>query len=148
MMKKLNKTIKGVNIEINNKAHYQIDLNLIRRAVAEFARIYKIRQREISIAFVGDAEIKKLNQAYRKISQPTDILTFSGEDDFLGELIIDYRQVKKQACRFGNSASQELVFILVHGLLHLLGYNDETEKEKAGMIKRGEEFIKKFKIRS
>ena len=110
----------AMKIAINNKTNRQIDLNLIKQVVAEFARVHKIRHQEISIAFVGDAEIKKINQAYRKTSEPTDILTFAGEDDFLGEL--------------------------VHGLLHLLGYNDENEEARLEMIKLGEKFMKTFKF--
>ena len=119
-------------IEINNRLNYKINLNLVKRTVAEFARFYKVKPKEISIAFVGGSEIKKINQAYR------------GEGDYFGEIIIDYNQIKRQAGEFGNSARQELIFILVHGLLHLLGYDDKTEKERKKMIKLGEEFVKKM----
>jgi probable rRNA maturation factor len=135
-----------MKIEINNRTKSKINLNLVKRVVREFARAYKIKQKEISLAFVSDAEIKKLNKIYRRIDRPTDILTFTGEADSLGELVIDYSQIKRQAGRFGNTAEKELIFILTHGLLHLIGYNDETEKGRLEMIKRGEEFMKKLKV--
>jgi len=131
-------------IEINNRLNYKINLNLVKRTVAEFARFYKVKPKEISIAFVGGSEIKKINQAYRGLNQATDVLAFRGEGDYFGEIIIDYNQIKRQAGEFGNSARQELIFILVHGLLHLLGYDDKTEKERKKMIKLGEEFVKKM----
>ena len=135
-----------MKIEINNKAKNKLDLTLIKRTVTEFARVYKIKHKEISIAFVGDAEIKKLNKTYRKKDEPTDILSFQGEGEILGELVIDYNQIKRQAGQFGNSEKAELIFILVHGLLHLLGHNDENVKDRQKMIKLGEEFIKNFRM--
>lgn len=133
----------AMKIEINNRTKSQIDLNLVKQVVKKFARANKVKSKEISIAFVGDAEIKKLNQIYRKVNQATDVLAFAGERDFLGEIIIDYKQIKRQAGRFKNSAKEEMIFILTHGLLHLLGHNDKTEPERARMIKIAETFIKK-----
>jgi len=159
MPTKKNRISNGVNIEVNNRTRSKININLVKRVVREFARAYKIKQKEISLAFVGDAEIKKLNKNYRQINKPTDILSFAplnnaednligqaGEADYLGELVIDYSQIKRQAGQFGNSAEKELIFILVHGLLHLIGYNDDTEKGRLEMIKMGEEFIRKLKM--
>lgn len=133
-----------MKIEINNRTKNKIDLKLVKLVVEKFARVHKIKPKEISIAFVGDAEIKKLNQAYRGLDQATDILSFAGEDDLWGELVIDYSQIKRQAGEFGKSSREELIFILVHGLLHLLGHNDDTEPDRLKMIKLGEEFIKKL----
>lgn len=133
-----------MKIEINNRTNYKINLSLVKQVIAEFARVYKIKQKEISIAFVSDAEIKKINQAYRGLKEPTDVLSFAGEGDYFGEIIIDYQQIKRQAGDFGSSVREEMVFILTHGLLHLLGYDDKTAGERLKMIKMGEEFIKKL----
>lgn len=135
-----------MKIEINNRANYKIDLNSVKKAVAKFTRVHKIKAKEISLAFVRDAEIKKINQTYRGLNRPTDILTFAGEGELFGEIIIDYSQIKRQAGKFGNNAREELIFILVHGLLHLLGFDDKTEKDRVKMIKLGEEFIRKLKM--
>jgi probable rRNA maturation factor len=147
-----------MKIEINNQTNYKINLKLIEKVIKVFFRVYpvkfpskrgakqfngvnKIANKEISLAFVDDAEIKKINLTYRGINKATDILSFNGDGDSFGEIIIDYNQIKRQAGDFKNSAEKELVFILVHGLLHLIGYNDETDSEKKKMIKLGEEFI-------
>lgn len=136
-----------MKIEINNQTNYEIDLRLVKKVISVFGRAYKInKNQEISLAFVSDAEIKKLNKTYRGLNQATDILSFAGEGNFLGELVIDYGQIKRQAGKFKNSARQESVFILVHGLLHLIGYDDKTEKGRLEMIRLGEEFIKKLKV--
>ncbi|MFH1662096.1 MAG: rRNA maturation RNase YbeY [Candidatus Falkowbacteria bacterium] len=130
-------------IEINNKTKTKINLALVKKIVEKFFRVYKINK-NISIAFVGDKVIKNLNNKYRKINKITDILSFNGEDDFLGELVIDYAQIKRQAKKFGNSEKQELIFILVHGLLHLIGHEDKTENGRLKMEKIGNEFINKL----
>ncbi len=157
-MKEQNKNSNGVKIGINNQTDDKIDLKLAENVIKIFARVYKInKNKEISLAFVDDAEMKKLNLTYRGLSKATDVLSFSplnsaegdligqaGDGDYFGEIIIDYSQIKRQAARFNNSAKKEMIFILVHGLLHLLGYNDETEKDREEMIKIGEKFIKKY----
>lgn len=131
-------------IEINNKTKSKIDLALVKKTAEFFLRVYKKKKYEISIAFVGDRVIRKLNRNYRKIDKVTDVLSFPGEGIFLGEVIIDYAQIKRQAREFGSSVNDELVFILVHGLLHLLGYDDKTEKGAKEMERLGEKFILNF----
>ena len=153
-----------MKIEINNLTKEKIDCKLLEKVVKIFGQVYKIhpvksrhkagsrgefngvKNKEISIAFVSDAEIKKINFTYRGINKATDVLSFAGEGEYLGEIIIDYNQIKRQAADFKNSAEQELIFVLVHGLLHLLGYDDKKIKEREDMIKRGEKFIKNLKI--
>lgn len=127
-------------IEINNKTRSGIDLESVKKVAEKFLRTYKINK-DISIAFVGDEVVKKLNHQYRKINKTTDILSFEGDDNFLGELIINYAQIKRQAKKFNNNIKQELIFILVHGLLHLAGYEDKTEKGRLEMEKLGQEFL-------
>jgi len=90
---------------------------------------------------VGDIKIKALNKTYRGKNSVTDILAFPGEDNFLGELIIDLAQIRRQAKRFSPSFQDELIFILVHGLLHLVGYDDKSIKGKKKMIDLGKTFI-------
>ena len=133
-----------MKIEINNKVGCQIDLKLMEKVIKAFGQTYKLNHKELSLVFVSGAEIKKLNNIYRGLNQATDILSFNGEDDFLGELVICYSQIKRQAGKFNNSAEQELIFILVHGLLHLIGYDDKAEAERLVMIKMGEKFIKNY----
>ena len=142
-------------IEINNKTRSRINLVLVKRVAESFLKYYNKNNNEASIAFVGDKTIRYLNKTYRGIDKITDVLAFpdgpaktasAGGRIFLGEVIINYIQVKRQAKKFSHSAKQELVFILVHGLLHLLGYNDNTETGRRQMEKIGEEFVIKTKI--
>jgi len=142
-------------VEINNKANCGLALKLVKSAAEKFASVYKVSGRELSVAFVSGVEMKKLNRLYRGLDKTTDVLAFAllnnakgnltgqaGEGDLLGELVLDYAQIKRQAKSYGHSAREELVFVLVHGLLHLVGYDDKTEAGRLKMMKLGEEFIK------
>lgn len=136
-----------MQIEINNRTKSKIDLKRVKAVAEKFASVYKISpKKELSIAFVGGQEMKKINRIYRGLDKTTDILSFSGESGDFGELLIDYGQIKKQAAEFKVSVQKELIFILVHGLFHLLGYSDETEAKRLKMIKLGEAFMKKIKL--
>jgi len=130
-------------IEINNKTRSKINIALVKHVAEKFLNYYKINK-NISIAFVGDTVIKKLNKNYRGKDKITDILSFDGEGEDLGEIVINYMQIKRQSQKYSKTVQDELVFILVHGLLHLIGYDDQTEKTRKVIIKKGEDFIKKF----
>jgi probable rRNA maturation factor len=131
-------------IEINNKTKSKIDLALIKKLVEKFLKLYNKKGFDISIAFIGDAAMRALNKKYRKKDKPTDVLSFSGERKFLGEVIIDYAQIKRQAKVYKNSVQRELIFILVHGLLHLIGFNDKIEKGRREMENLGNKFVDKI----
>lgn len=136
-----------MKLEVNNLTKYRPDLKLIKSAAAEFARVFKIsKDKELSLALAGEAEIKRLNRIYRGRDQVTDILSFAGEENFLGELVINYGQIKRQAKQSRVSVRRELVFILTHGLLHLIGYDDKTEAGRRKMIELGEKFVRKLKM--
>ncbi|MEA1963298.1 MAG: rRNA maturation RNase YbeY [Patescibacteria group bacterium] len=128
-------------IEINNKTGVKIDIKLVKKITEIFFVYYKIRNKNISIAFIGDVVMRRLNKRYRGKDNITDVLSFRGDGDDLGEILINYAQIKRQAKKYSKSVKEELIFILVHGLLHLLGYKDENEKEKNKMEDLGEEFI-------
>lgn len=133
-------------IEINNTTRAKIALKKVHETAERFLKKYKKSKMDVSIAFIGDRAMRKLNKIYRGQDKPTDILTFAGEGRMLGEIIIDYAQIKRQAKEFSSGQiNQELIFILVHGLFHLLGHEDDTEPKRLKMIKMGEEFIKKLK---
>ena len=102
---------------------------------------------EVSLVLVGDQRIRNLNRQYRHRDQVTDVLSFvSDEPGQLGEVIIDYQQIIRQSQRFGNSTWRELIFITTHGLLHLLGYEDDTTGGWQMMEKISQEFIDQHSI--
>lgn len=133
-------------VEITNRTKSKIDKGLLKKIAETFLKKFHKEKLDLSIVFVGDKRIRTINKIYRGYDKPTDILSFEGEGDSFGELIIDYAQIKRQAGRYNNNVKEELIFILVHGLFHLLGYGDETEKDELRMIKLGESFIKNLRV--
>ncbi len=131
-------------VEVNNKTRSKIDSGLLKRVTEKFLDYYNIKK-DVSVALVGDRVMRRLNKQSRGADRVTDVLAFPDDDPgFLGEVIIDYAQVKRQAPRFAGSIRAELVFVLVHGLLHLLGYEDETEKGRQEMERLGKEIVEKL----
>lgn len=136
-------------LEINNLSKYKISENKIKKAVQAIFKEFKIDSKTISIALVGERRIKKLNRDYRRKDRATDVLSFIGDDDLLGELVICPQQIIKQSHfqNIGNkkkAVEREFIFILVHGILHLLGMQDDAEKQKQEMISTGNYIIKKY----
>ncbi len=110
---------------------------------------------EIDLAIVGAGRIRSLNKKYRRVDRITDVLAFGAtpakKEKFieppdkvrrLGEIIICLDAAKTQANFFGHSLERELVVLLIHGILHLLGFRDETKKESQKMKKMEEEILK------
>ena len=102
----------------------------------------------INVVFVGDARMKSLNKRWRKIDSTTDVLSFSylGEKNFgvgdpIGEIVISLSRARAQAHKFGNTFSEEVERLLVHGLLHILGYDHEKSKKEAAKMFRLEDGI-------
>jgi rRNA maturation RNase YbeY len=105
---------------------------------------------EVGIVLTGDEEIKRLNQHYRGINQPTDVLAFAFRENpfpfhgkglnsqFLGDIVISVPTAKRQAKEQGHSLEQEVAVLIIHGLLHLIGYDHERSQEAAKTMKRKE----------
>jgi len=102
---------------------------------------------DVSVAFLTKPQIRKLNKLYRGKDKPTDVLSFiHAEDEVLGEVLICYDVAKLQAKEQGVSIREELVRLLVHGVLHLMGYDHEKKKESQEMFALQEVILDKVKI--
>lgn len=135
-------------VTVANETAARVETALIKRSVAAALR-HQRASGDVSVVIVGDLKMRRLNRTYRGKDAVTDILSFReeeaeiAENGFLGELIIDYRVIRQQAKRFAPSIRWELAFIVIHGVLHLLGHEDETEKGAAEMERLGHLIIKK-----
>jgi probable rRNA maturation factor len=133
-------------VEVNNKTKSRVDIKVVRKIAEKFLRRYKLSGKTVSIAIVGDSAMRRLNRRFKGEDRATDVFAFPGERDFLGEIVIDYGQIKRQAPRYAGSAEKEMAFVLVHGLLHLRGLDDRTGPERKKMEKLGHEFIKSARL--
>lgn len=82
---------------------------------------------EVSIAFVDDEAMTSLNRKFRHKNKTTDVLTFAGEDRFLGDIVISVDQARRQAADEKHSLAIEVRYLILHGILHALGYDHETD---------------------
>ena len=101
----------------------------------------------ISVSFIDNEEIHRINKEYRKIDRPTDVISFafldnedrakeyaSGMPVILGDIYISLDKANEQAKEYGHSMKRELCFLFVHGLLHLLGYDHMTKEDEEIMF--------------
>ena len=126
------------SLEINNQ--YSSIFNPEVAAIALFEAIhasgrFPINEGELSIAFVSDAEIARLHADFMDDPSPTDVITFPAQPDMksAGEIIVSVDHARSRAAKLGKSFSRELSLYLVHGWLHLAGYNDRNESDRAEM---------------
>lgn len=93
-----------------------------------------------------DSEIQTLNRQYRGKNQPTDVLSFPLADELqpslLGDVVISVETAARQAQRRGHSLREELQTLLIHGILHLLGYDHEVSRSEAVRMQRKEREVK------
>lgn len=128
-------------IEINNLTRQKISPFFIKNFLKKIFRHLKIKK-NLSLVFVGEKRIRKIKKTYLKIDKVTDVLSFPGEKKDLGEIIICLSQAKRQAKRYQHSFQKELKILIVHGLLHLLGFDHQNKKEKEKMEKKERELLK------
>jgi len=84
---------------------------------------------EVSVLFCGDARMRTLNARYRRKDGSTDVLAFPGSGaGLLGDIVVSVPYARRQARRRGEPVSREIDRLLVHGFLHLLGYDHETDR--------------------
>lgn len=100
----------------------------------------------LSVAFVNHRTMQRLNRTYRNKDRVTDILSFAevGERNSLGELILAWPYVRDQAKKNKKSLTEELALLLIHGVLHLRGYDHETKKDAAKMEPLQNRILKDF----
>ncbi len=92
----------------------------------------KTSDSQLTVVFLDTAKAKKLNQQFRKKNYATDVLSFQGDEGRnLGELVLCPQVLKKQAKEHKHSFEAELGYMLIHGVLHLLGYEHEKSKKEA-----------------
>jgi probable rRNA maturation factor len=103
-------------------------------------------QAELSLALVMDPEIHALNRQYRGKNKPTDVLSFPLADELqpflLGEVVISVETAARQAQRRGHALREEIQTLLIHGILHLLGYDHEVSRSEAIRMRRKEREMK------
>jgi probable rRNA maturation factor len=119
----------------------------VKMTALEVLRLLKQEHAELSLALVGDREIRKLNAKYRAKDYATDVLSFTGEDRMpgpirlLGDVVISIDKARAQAKEHGRTMREEMTTLLIHGIVHLLGYDHERSARDARVMQRLERKI-------
>ena len=142
-------------LEIEEKQNYE---QIISKVVKKCFEVEHLENSKlyISITLTNPENIQKINKEYRKIDNPTDVLSFPmferqeieqkiNKQDFeledvLGDIVISIEKVEEQAKEYGHSFERELSYMVVHGFYHLMGYDHMEEEDKKEMRKK-EEYI-------
>ena len=102
----------------------------VRRVLLTLEKLDRLDREisEVSIAFVDDEAMKDLNRRYRHKNRTTDVLTFPGDEPLLGDIVISVDQARRQAGEEKHSLPTEVRYLVLHGILHALGYDHETDQ--------------------
>jgi probable rRNA maturation factor len=129
---------------VNSQKRISVNLVRMREYLRRLRSALRLDGRDFNICIVDDQEIRKLNAAYRGKAQPTDVLSFPWEADdrnsglaggagsefegFLGDVVISAPTALRNARAAGHSTANEIRWLILHGVLHLLGYDHETDR--------------------
>jgi probable rRNA maturation factor len=131
----------------NSQSKIKIDKRMIRSTVLKILKNLDCADKEISLSFVDDEKIKQLNKQYLGKDKATNVLSFSlleGEygninPQILGDIIVSVETAQRDSLYGKLTIDQEIDFLIIHGILHLLGYNHENTTEKETKIMRQKE---------
>ena len=155
-----------VTIETEVEASFPFDHEKLARKVVAAALAHEgfPYEAEVGLLLVSPAAIQAMNREHRQIDRPTDVLSFpmaayGSPGDFealeldgdnfnpdtgeamLGDIVLNVEQVGEQARQYGHSEEREYAFLILHSMLHLFGYDHETEEEAAQMEKKQKEIL-------
>jgi len=151
------KVYKATNLSVNlffKTERFRVNKKALKQCVKSVLTCLKIENAEISFCFVCNQYMRKLNEEYKGRYVFTDVLAFPLHEKvkdkqgafltLLGEVIISLDQTKSNANRFGNSFDDELYLYVIHGILHVLGYEDTSAKKKKIMFALQNELFNKI----
>jgi probable rRNA maturation factor len=132
---------------VTRKAARKISRQELKKIALRVLELVKQDRAELSVSLVDNKEIQALNAQFRKKDAPTDVLSFPVEDGLapdvrlLGDVIISVEKAEEQAVQRKRSLDEEIVTLLVHGILHLIGYDHERSARDARIMGRLEKKI-------
>lgn len=122
---------------VNKQRKHAIDSVELRRFVLRLVRELDVVNRPFAVVFITDAAMRGYNRTYRGYDKSTDVLSFRGEGECLGDILISSETAYNQARKSGKLGFQTNIHrLIVHGLLHLMGYDHETDNGEMRLIER------------
>jgi len=136
-------------VEVNNLTTVSVKKDFLKKIAIRVLKEEKKKRAGLSIVLVGPSRMKKLNKKYLKKNSVTDVLAFGQSKEFpiipadelsLGEIVICPSEIKKNVKFYSSSFKKELARVLIHGILHLLGYNHEVSKAKEKVMEEKQKY--------
>lgn len=131
-------------LDENNFFNKDEKKNIRSTVLKIFTILAQSKDSEICISFVDDDTIRELNKTYRSINRATDVLSFpqDGPDfSILGDIVISVDTAKRHAVRYENTYEYEIKKLIVHGILHLLGFDHKKKKETIVMREKEKQLL-------
>lgn len=132
----------------NLHSRYKLDECRIKRIARRVLRyMRKTADTDLELVFLSDARIRSLNKAFMSRDIPTDVLSFGidtrefGNKTFLGEIFISIDRARENAVSFGAPLGTELTRYIIHAILHLFGYDDDTARARHRMSRKEDELL-------
>ena len=146
-----------INVEYANETKEKIiELSEIKKLVKYAVKYMKLDNVEFGIIFVNNKRIREINKEYSNIDRETDVITFRLADYaeviydrimVLGDIYISLDKARSQSIEYGHSYLRELSFLVIHGFLHLLGYDHMNEEDEKIMFKLQEDILDGYGIK-
>lgn len=142
-----------LDVSIDEPFADRVDETWLRRVAEHVLKIEKVDLKaELGLLITGDETMTDLNRTYRDIDGTTDVLSFAFQEDKefpahpegvtqLGEVIVSMPQAERQAAEKIHSLDEELAVLVIHGVLHLLGYDHQTDEDEDRMMAREQEAL-------
>ena len=132
--------VQGHEADVQIKGDWPVEADLIKRAALATLIHQGTPPAEVTVVVSDDAALQDLNNRFRGVDRPTDVLAFPNQPSplgdsegpplYLGDVIVSYTRAVEQASQAGHSVMAELQLLVVHGVLHLLGHDDQPGTER------------------
>jgi probable rRNA maturation factor len=124
-----------MEIKYLNQKEFKIDVKPFSAYIRKLGQAVEVMDGLLNVVFVNDKYIRALNKAYRGKDKPTDVLSFSyGPDELIGEVYVSVETAGRQAKDYKHPLSDELIRLIVHGILHIHGYDHEEDEDYKEML--------------
>lgn len=134
---------------VNQQKVKRINLKSLRRQLNKISTLLNLSSSKISIVLCDNKAITNLNRKYFKKASSTDVISFPLKDnfdpDYLGEVVVSVEEAVEATRRVASTTWwDELLLYIIHGILHLIGYDDRNKKERGQMEKKQQELLHKI----
>lgn len=114
----------------------------LKKGIQKLLKYLKLSDKtEVCVSFIDDKVMRELNKKYKGVDRTTDVLSFCQDGDLLGDIVISFETARRHAVIYNTTVEQEVERLLVHGVLHLVGYDHSKQSERKVMRDKEKELL-------